>query len=447
MNAVQIIIHDRPDRVAISAPIEHNYQWDHPDEIETLRARVNGRCQDLLAIVDSHCKDDQQDRICRIEFLHRSVRDFLNEAESVQSRLENHAGVTVFDTNFTLFASYVFLIKRASKLVDYGSVINLHRSEDRAYHEVLRDMPVSWLHRHKDEAHHQFLRDMATSWCTEAFIHLQDIPPRPSTLSLVYALDNGMQLLHTDLGLYHWSNHLVENPKSYQKPPRLHDLDVTERGGRDLLGHLIELGLTSHVEFLLRVSPTSLQSKKGRPYLDYALRYKANVPFRRDRPKEAMPDCAMIQLLLGQGCDVNEVVQIHGNRTLWDSYLYFIYAYPALRTNIECHRKAVWLLIGGGAKHIEGRVKPNVRDKLCEAHDSVRELETASVTLIPMQTMLAELFGAGEAEAMQQQVSKGNQAWGWQAALSWLRPQRQVVGKTTQFEFELERSLLSYFRP
>jgi hypothetical protein len=297
MAVVQIIIHDRPDMMAMSAvPIEHDYQWDHPDKIEILQARVNGRCQDLLAIVNSRCKDDQQDRICHIEFLHRSVQDFLNEAESVQSRLEDHASETVFDTNFTLFASYVFLIKRASKLLHHANVRRLHRLVERC--------------------NHQFLRDMATSWCKEAFLHMRAISPRPSTMSLLSALDDGMQVLHTDLGHYHWSNHLIENPRSYQKPSRLHDLDVIERGERDLLGHLIEIGLTSHVAALLGASSISLQTKKGRPYLDYALRYEASASPRRDHSEEAKPDCDMIKLLLSQGCDVNEVVHMHGNRLL-----------------------------------------------------------------------------------------------------------------------------------
>jgi hypothetical protein len=414
MATVQVIIHDRPDRVAISAPVEHNYQWDHPDEIEILRARVNGRCQDLLAIVDPRYNDNDQDRICRIEFLHRSVQDFLAQAESVQNRLDDHAGVILFDSNFTLFACYVFLIKRACRLADHSSFLgSTYRRQ-------------------------QVLQDLTKTWCTEAFLHVREVPSRPSTLSLIYALDSSMQPLRADPGHYHWSNDLVERPNPYVLPFELHDLDVIERGGRDLLGHLIELGLTSHVEDLLRCTSISMQTKKGRPYLDYALRYDASASFRRDR--QAEPDCAMIELLLGQGCDVNEVVHMHGNRTLWDSYLYFIYLHPALRTNIECHRRAVWLLINHGAEQTEDRVIDVDVGEVHAAHNDVIEMSIDSTNSISMKEMMIKMFGAREAEAMQQQVSKNGRAWAWPAILSWVGSQRRVISKTTHYVWKAEHA-------
>lgn len=154
----------------------------------------------------------------------------------------------MFSADFNLLACYVFLIKR---------VPNSKRN-------VLR--------RH--------FRDSAVDWSTEALIHMRELPPIPSTLGLLRALDDGMQRLYVDLGNYHWSNHVVEDPLQYCIPRKLHDLDVTERGGRDLLGHLIELGLTTYVEALLKAAPLSSKKKKGRPYLDYALRYKIDASFR-----------------------------------------------------------------------------------------------------------------------------------------------------------------------
>jgi hypothetical protein len=410
MAVAQVIIHDRPDRVAISAPVEYNYQWDHPAEIEVLRARVNGRCQDLLAIVDPRCDidDDKQDRICRIEFLHRSVRDFLNEAVSVKNLLKEHAGVHLFDTQFTLFACYVFLVKRASKLP----------GQERRF------------------------RHFADYWCTDALKHMRETPTTPSTLSLLYALDDGMQLLYADLGQLHWSNHLVEDPRSHETPPKLHDLDVTERGKRDLLGHLIELGLTPCVKVLLKSDSALLQRKEGRPYLDYALRFNVNTSFRllQVNPERHTPDCTMIELLLGEGCDVNEVVHMYGNRTLWDSYLYFIYTHSAVRTNIDCHLRAVWLLIDGGAEQTEGRVKPTGEDGFSSAHDDAREVKTVTVPLVSMRIMLAELFGAQEAEAMQRQVSRNSRTWAWPMTLSWMGSQRRVTSRNTQFVWIDNRS-------
>lgn len=183
------------------------------------KARVNSRCQDLLAAVASGAnKLKQEERttpkeLYRIEFLHRSVRDFLKESKAVQSRLDEYAGHAVFNAHFTLTACYVFLVKRASRL---------------------------------DGSCHRHIRDFATDWCTEALFHMGSVPEisAPSILNLLSALDSDMQLLYASLGDFHWSNYLVEDPQSYSNPPKRHDLDVIERGNRDFIGHLIEIGLT-----------------------------------------------------------------------------------------------------------------------------------------------------------------------------------------------------------
>jgi hypothetical protein len=173
-------------------------------------------------------------------------------------------------------------------------------------------------------------------------LHMRDLPTRLSTRSLLYAHDKGMQRLYVEFSGCHWSNSLVENPSSYSTSmtPKLHDLDVIERGSRDLLGHLIEIGLTNHVEAILKSNPGLIQAKQGRPYLDYALRCDRNAPFRLKHLKQAHTDGAMVEMLLNLGCDVNEVVHVHGSRTVWDSYLYYIHYN---RMNDKRDHETAWL--------------------------------------------------------------------------------------------------------
>lgn len=57
MAAVQVMIHDRPDRLATTAPVECDYTWDHEEEIKVTRARVNSRCQDLLAVANTNSRE------------------------------------------------------------------------------------------------------------------------------------------------------------------------------------------------------------------------------------------------------------------------------------------------------------------------------------------------------------------------------------------------------
>ena len=249
-----------------------------------------------------------------------------------------------------------------------------------------------------------------------------------------------MQLLHAISGGCHWSNHLVEDFQSYSKPPHRNDLDVIERGNRDLLGHLIEIGLTCQVETLLKSDPSLLKAKEGRPYLDYALLRKPDAPFRSKHPEQAGTNYAMVELLLKLGCGVNEVVEMHGNRTIWDSYLYYIHDQ---RMNTDRDRKTTWLLISNGARQTGNRaVSPRgehdnmqtmlrsrnsafplliggptkawsteymtnglrglngsnfvPQNALSQHHTVAEEL----VRVLSMEAMLAELFGANEARAM-----------------------------------------------
>jgi hypothetical protein len=86
-------------------------------------------------------------------------------------------------------------------------------------------------------------------------------------------------------------------------------LNVAERGDRDPIGYLIELGHTPRVKPALTARKAT---KQGRPYLDYAIRYDANADFRSDYgPDEFLQDsgnCAMVQMLLDLGCNVNEPI-------------------------------------------------------------------------------------------------------------------------------------------
>jgi hypothetical protein len=121
MAAFCVMVDEHPNELATKTAIKSNHIWDHPHEVEKTRALVNGRCQDLLAVIGPQDMNDwdsvDPEYLYRIEFLHRSVQDFLNRSESVQRRLEQYGGYADFDVHFTLFACYAFLIKRAYKMI------------------------------------------------------------------------------------------------------------------------------------------------------------------------------------------------------------------------------------------------------------------------------------------------------------------------------------------
>jgi hypothetical protein len=419
MAAFQVMIHDRPEKLATSAPVELNYYWDREEEIEDTQAMVNGRCQDLLAVVRSQDQFERQGYLYRLQFLHRSVRDFLNGSKSVQTNLEQHAGQDLFDVHLTLLSCYVFLVKRVP--MGRGRV----RSQISSYRGISES-----------------LRYETQDWCEEAFFHLRKVPSRPSTTSLITSLDEGMQLVHTDLGRCHWSNHLVEDPKSYGAPAKLHDLDVTERGHRDLLGHLIEQGLTDHVEALIKTNPAVLRAKEGRPYLDYALRYKTGASSRSKPLEELSSAYAMVELLLQHKLDVNEKVYIHGGRTVWDSYIYFVHDN---RLENERHLQIARLLINKGAQQIDHRALSSTdrQGPGTKTHDDVLELGSEDTSTISMVDMLKDLFGGEEAEIMQQSILANGQSHGWMSYLTWPRTQSRSECNARRLGFVWKYTLVS----
>jgi hypothetical protein len=407
MAAFCVMIDEHPNELATKTAIKSNHIWDHPDEVEKTRALVNGRCQDLLAVIgpqDMHDWDSADpEYLYRIEFLHRSVQDFLNRSESVQRRLEQYAGYADFNVRVTLFACYVFLIKRAYKMI-------------RCEHFC----PLSGPRHYIDDWASIAFQRAGRSWSSEAFFHMRSISPGQECASLLKALDGGMQAIYAqvDNGLCHWSNHIVEDPSSYGNPPLDHDLDVTERGNRDLLGHMIELGLTTQVETFFKDDPNISNRKNGRPHLDYALRYKTSAPSKTEHPEELELALAMVNMLLEHKLDVNQKVDIHGGRTVWESYVYFIFDND-LKDGYR--RKIAWLLIDHGAEQTDDRVLSVDHKKAprSNSHDDVVEvgLEMSNqYGSFSVDWMLEQLFGEDEARAMQEAIV-ANSRKGW---LKWL---------------------------
>lgn len=86
-------------------------------------------------------KEGDSPRLCRVEFLHRSVQEFMNQSPSVLEELDNIAGVD-FEANTTLLACYIFLIKKGPAIL---------------------------------KAHDSAERSVVTAWSTEALLQLRSI--------------------------------------------------------------------------------------------------------------------------------------------------------------------------------------------------------------------------------------------------------------------------------
>ncbi|KAM0722937.1 hypothetical protein Q7P37_001135 [Cladosporium fusiforme] len=292
-----------------------------------LQRRVNARCQDLISVVGG-----------RLEFLHRSVRDFLVNSRLVSQELDHQAG-HYFNAHVTLIACYTFLIKANTMALTNGS--------------------------------QRTPRSDSVEWCNEALEQMRAVSASPWTKSLLLELDENMRLIHGNP-----SNHWAVDPR-FKKSKNLHS---------DLVSHLIQLDLVAHVEVLLKNDPTSLERKKGRPYLDYALRgtyvsgwreAPPNGPLNMDRAF-ARGTCsfAMIELLLKLGCSVNEMYEGPGYSSL----------------SQEKQMSVLWLLLEHGARFSRG---PEGKD-------------AAGYELLVQSTreQLVDTFGRDEAQSMLKRVER-----------------------------------------
>lgn len=173
-----------------------------------------------------------------------------------------------------------------------------------------------------------------------------------------------------------------------------------------------------HVKTFFEDNPDISKWKDGRPYLDYALRYKTCNSLTPERPEELELALTMVKVLLEHKLDVNQKVEIHGGRTVWESYVYFIFDNDLRH---ECRRKIAWLLIDHGAEHTNDRVLSVDHKKAprSNSHDDVVQVGLESshqYASFSVEWMLEQLFGEAEARAMQEAIT-ANSRKGW---LKWL---------------------------
>jgi hypothetical protein len=155
------------------------------------------------------------------------------------------------------------------------------------------------------------------------------------------------------------------------------------------VGHLIELNLIHPVKELMAAKSPVKRGHLMRPYLDYALRYDPKAEFRLAVVGVPCPkNPAMVELLLGNGCDVNEPAHIYGGRTVWALYLAFLSAQECLDKR-DC--KTTWLLIKHGAKPIK-------------AYDVGGKWPQKKK--LSMKEILVGAFGDREAEKMCERIAK-----------------------------------------
>lgn len=245
---------------------------------DKMRTRLNARCKDLLEV--NKYEDDSTFLKYRVDFLHRTVKDFL-QTHDMQEMLKSRAAAN-FDARVSLCRIFLAQIKALPFETGIGDQLNNLFA----------------------------LVDQLMYYAGEVELHNLE-----SQVTLLDELDRFISIHATDM-TSHWTN--ARDP--------LNEL-FEEYEEKTFLASAIQARLRLYVTQKLNNQPRLLHEKKGRPLLDYALRPTMVTPV--ELPYQVTNiDSDMVRFLLSKGANPNQQLNIYDWRTVWDLFL------------LSCHENA-----------------------------------------------------------------------------------------------------------
>lgn len=300
---------------AVMAPLQLLDPHDMLAKEKNMKSRLQNRCKDLL-IVES----GQHPVFLRnpVDFLHRTVRDFLRDCYYDQLRSEVAAD---FDPLVSLSNMMLFLVKSLGPIdiKDPPSINRLFQIVDELLYYAYE----------AEKGQH------------DAFVNNH----------LIEVLDN-LEITNNSRNFSsgnHWTN-LRDSPIARG------DDEYREGGNCSFLALAVQARLTKYVRVKLDMDPMKLH-KPRRPLLDYALRPRRvtslTMPFHSQRAETPI-DIKMVRLLLEKGADPNQAVHLNDGRTVWALFLVSCYE-SIIRENVAPTVRDCWyvvseVLIEHGAK-------------------------------------------------------------------------------------------------
>ena len=268
---------------AIKAPIRPITDKSMSATHLTWKSRIQNRCGDLLVVEDEPHPTSLGPAV---DFLHRTVRDFLQDWYYPQLKEE--------------------------LISDFNSIVSL--SKMMLY--ILKSLPV-YDFRAKSSI------NALISLTDEILYYAHEVEKRSESAesaesSLVDILDevDKVNSYHARSLGNHWTH--------ARDSPRAGDFNNYREGGNcNFLALTVQARLVKYVRAKLQADPRCM-TKSGRPLLDYALRPKRSTPItmpyhsRRDEPSM---DVNMVQLLLEHGADPNKKLYLNDGRTVWVQFL------------------------------------------------------------------------------------------------------------------------------
>ncbi|KAK4505520.1 hypothetical protein PRZ48_003483 [Zasmidium cellare] len=234
---------------------------------------VNKWCHDLLEVRQIAAGS-------KIDFLHRTVRDFL-VAEDVTGFLAKHAGKD-FDERLSMCRL---------QLAEAKTLPVLDRRNGESFQRIAFDIM-----RHAKAV---------------------EVGKGQSPITILHELDSTGKRYHGLSKVSHWTNELPVNASGYGPG----DIQLnTHQGHSNFLSFAVSQDLLLYVERELDAD-SSLLNKIGRPLLDYAIHRTFSKPNERDQ--DILVD--MTQILLRKGANPNAHAHLWGTVSIWEAFLYNCY--------------------------------------------------------------------------------------------------------------------------
>ena len=298
---------------------------------EVVRNRINFLCKDLLE-VNEVLTDQRHDY--QVDFLHRTVRDFLAEKNMHQDLIQRATNDNITKWNAHEALCYVELARAKS--------LPLQKGIQNRLNVLFSLVDALMFHAHE--------------------VEIEQKAPQTRVLE---QLDGVISDYADHDTVYHWTN--------ARDPPT--GMYFDEHNHNSFLALTVQSRLSLYVKEKLENKPHLLRAKSGRPLLDYALRPNIVTPIRLPQLVEFI-DFDMVCLLLNKGANPNEKVSIYGKITVWALFLLSCYE----KKNIKNPQaKATWfkaaeLMIRKGADR-----KLKVETTRRETIANRSEAETVSV--------------------------------------------------------------------
>lgn len=257
-------------------------------------ARLQNRCGDLLVVEDG---DYPTLLDCPVDFLHRTVRDFLQDCylKDLKARLKSS-----FNPSLSLCKVMLYLLKKHSGTADSGL------KDADSLNSIITVVDQLLYHAHEAETH--------------------DHNTNPALIAMLDQVDQVVRTIHARsprgkfASLLSTGNHWT----CARDSPRSRGLDQYREGGNcNYIALTVQARLVKYVRAKLAANPAHLR-KPGRPLLDYALRPHRVTPLmtpyhaKREDPNISVE---LVRLLLEAGADPNQKVYLNGDRSVWALFL------------------------------------------------------------------------------------------------------------------------------